>query len=114
MSAPATVLDLPLDRLQRWMQAVIVHPGPPEEAVRTSVARALVPDERLADVILPSKTLRPEERLAIYHGMYPLRMRDALLKTQKGLESTNSQLQSTASQIRAATTTLGGITVRRS
>ncbi|HEY5907786.1 MAG TPA: DNA-binding domain-containing protein [Vicinamibacteria bacterium] len=86
MSASRGVLQLPLDRLQRWMQAVIVHPGPPEEAVRSGGARALVPDERLADVILPSKTLRPEERLGIYHGMYPLRMRDALADDYPGLE----------------------------
>ena len=41
---------------------------------------------RLADVILPSTTLRPEERLGIYHGMYPLRMRDALAGDYPGLE----------------------------
>jgi hypothetical protein len=32
----------------------------------------------VGDVILPSATLRPEERLAIYHDMYVLRMEEAL------------------------------------
>ena len=30
---PMSALPLPLDRLQRWMQDVIVHPGPVDEAV---------------------------------------------------------------------------------
>jgi hypothetical protein len=68
------------------MQAVIVHPGPAEEGLRSRAAVAEVPLDRLADVILPSKSLRPEERLAIYHGMYPLRMRDALASDYPGLE----------------------------
>ncbi len=86
MRAPANVLDLPLGRLQSWMQTVIVHAGPAREAVRSRAALAEVPEDRLAEVILPSKTLHPEERLAIYHGMYPLRMRDALAGDYPGVE----------------------------
>jgi hypothetical protein len=81
-----SALPLPLDRLQRWMQDVIVHPGPVEAAVRSKAAQAVVPRQHLADVILPSPTLTPDERLAIYHGMYPLRMRDALANDYPGLE----------------------------
>lgn len=81
-----SALELPLHRLQRWMQEVIVHPGPLEEAVGAKGARAEVPAERLADVILPSSTLSPPERLAIYHMQYPLRMRDALAGDYPGLE----------------------------
>jgi hypothetical protein len=80
-----SALPLPLARLQRWMQGVIVHPGSAEEAVRTPAARAIVPEERLAEVILPSATLRPEERLGIYQMQYPLRMRDALASDYPGL-----------------------------
>ena len=79
-------LALPLHRLQRWMQGVIVHPGPVEGAVRAKAARADVPVGRLADVILPSPTLSSEERLAIYQAQYPLRMRDALSSDYPGLE----------------------------
>jgi hypothetical protein len=71
-------LEVPLDRLQRWLQEVVVHPGSTQEAVAAPAARRLVPRRRVGDVILPSATLRPEERLAIYHDMYVLRMEEAL------------------------------------
>jgi hypothetical protein len=69
-------LELPLDRVQRWMQEVVVHPGTVDEAIAS--AGADLPPERLADVVLPSRTLAPNERLGIYHGMYLLRMEEAL------------------------------------
>ena len=94
-SAPA--LDLPLERLQAWMQTVIVHAGPAAEAVRSPAAVAAVPPARLAEVILPSATLRPEERLAIYHGMYPLRMRDALAGDYPGSSTSWAKKDSSAS-----------------
>lgn len=71
-------LEVPLGRLQRWLQEVVVHPGSTEEAVAGRAARAVVPRRRVGDVILPSARLRPEERLAIYHDMYLLRMEEAL------------------------------------
>jgi hypothetical protein len=71
-------LDLPLDRFQRWMQAVVVHPDEVEQAVASPEAAAEVPPDRIGAVVLPSKTLTPSERLSIYQGMYPLRMTDAL------------------------------------
>jgi hypothetical protein len=71
-------LEVPLGRLQRWLQEVVVHPGSAEEAVAARGARSLVPRGRVGDVILPSASLRPEDRLAIYHGMYLLRMEEAL------------------------------------
>jgi hypothetical protein len=74
-----------LRRLESWMQAVIVHPGGVEDAVRAgSATRHLkVADARRA--ILPSKTMKPLERLAIYQGMYPLRMHDALAVDYPGV-----------------------------
>jgi len=71
-------LEVPLGRLQRWLQEVVVHPGSAEEAVAAPAARAFVPRRRVGEVILPSATLRPEQRLGIYHGMYLLRMEEAL------------------------------------
>jgi hypothetical protein len=70
--------EVPLGRLQRWLQEVVVHPGSAEDAVAASAARALVPRRRVGEVILPSATLSPEQRLAIYHDMYLLRMGEAL------------------------------------
>jgi hypothetical protein len=70
--------DLALGGLQQWLQSVIVHPGPVDEAVASPEAASLVPPGRLAEVILPSATLTPRERIGVYHGMYLLRMTEAL------------------------------------
>lgn len=57
------------------MQALVVHPGTMREALASAVE---LPPERLGDVILPSRTLTPAERVEIYKRMYPLRMEEAL------------------------------------
>lgn len=77
--------SLPLDRLQRWMQAVVVHPGSVEQAVAGAGAAAEVPVEQLGDVILPTDRLTPVDRVGIYHSMYLLRMHDALDKDYAAL-----------------------------
>jgi hypothetical protein len=69
---------LPLDRLQRWMQQVVVHPDEVEDGIASSEAAAELPPERLESVILPSPTLSAAERVGVYQGMYLLRMHDAL------------------------------------
>lgn len=74
MSGPG----LPLDRLQRWMQQVVVHPGGLEDALASEAAAAELPPERLESVILPSPTLSAAQRVGVYHGMYLLRMQEAL------------------------------------
>ncbi len=71
-------LDLPLDHVQRWMQAVIEQPGTAEEAVRSPAARTELDPETIEGVILPSKTLSSVERVGVYQGMYLLRMIEAL------------------------------------
>ena len=60
------------------MQEVVVHPGSIEEALASRGARAEVPPERLGEVVLPSRTLAPAERVEIYQRMYLLRMEEAL------------------------------------
>jgi hypothetical protein len=79
-------LELPLDRMQRWFQGIVVHPGTEDEAVASPEARAEVPPGRLAEVILPSSSLTPVERLGIYHGMYPLRMVEAMASDYPALQ----------------------------
>ncbi len=69
---------LPLDRLQHWMQAVIETPGNPTEAVAASAAAKVLRPDRVGEVIVPSKTLTPVERVGVYQGMYILRMVEAL------------------------------------
>jgi hypothetical protein len=59
--------------LQRWFQSAVVGAEAPQDA-------------DAARVILPSPTLRAAERVAIYHGMYPLRMHDALASDYPALQ----------------------------
>lgn len=80
------MLELPLERLQHWMQTVVVHPGEIDEALASPEAVAELPSERIGEVILPSRTLTPAERLDVYHGMYLLRMYDALQFDYPALE----------------------------
>jgi len=67
-----------LEAVQRWMQAVIVHPGDVDEAIASPEASAEVDPKRLAELVKPSHSLTPAERVDIYHGMYMLRMVEAL------------------------------------
>src|SRR5262245_46630384 len=69
---------LPLDRLPRWLQAFVVHPGTPEEAASSGAPSEEFPGVSVPDVIRPSRTLAPVERVAIYQRMYPIRMYEAL------------------------------------
>ena len=63
--------DVALAPLQEWMQAVVTHPSDVYEAADAA-------DIAVDDVILPSQTLQPIQRVGIYHGMYMLRMIEAL------------------------------------
>ena len=72
-------LDRPeLGLLQRWMQEVVVHPGPVEEAIKAEEAMHHIPSERLTEVVLPSHSMSSLERIGVYHGMYLMRMEEAL------------------------------------
>ena len=73
-----TAPDRSLARVQRWMLECIVHQGTAEEAMASREARAEIPADEARGVLLPSKTLRPAERLDIYRGMYVARMEEAL------------------------------------
>ncbi len=67
-----------LTRLQRWMQEVVVHPGTVEEAIESDGAIREIPSERLSEVVLPSHSMTSAERVGVYHGMYLMRMEEAL------------------------------------
>jgi hypothetical protein len=79
-------LAVPLDRLQRWMQAVIVDPRSSDAAAAGTPARAELAPERIRDVILPSRSLTAVERVGVYHDMYLLRMEEALAADYPGLK----------------------------
>jgi Putative DNA-binding domain len=70
--------DPSLARIQEWMQRVVLNTADLDVSLGAPEAQAVVPREQLARVILPSRTLTPAQRVGIYHGMYPLRMVEAL------------------------------------
>jgi hypothetical protein len=67
-----------LTRLQRWMQKVVVHPGTVEEAIESDEAASAIASDRLDQVVLPSHSMTSTERVGVYHGMYLMRMEEAL------------------------------------
>lgn len=69
---------IPLDTLQRWMQEVIEYNGNDAEAWHSEQAQKEIPYEEAYRNILPSKTLSPVERIAVYRRMFVLRMVDAM------------------------------------
>ena len=73
-----SALPLPLAEFQSWMQSVLVHPDGAEVAIGASEARRFVAPESVSDVVRERDGLAVAERLQVYAGMYPLRMRDAL------------------------------------
>ncbi|MGH8197072.1 MAG: HvfC/BufC family peptide modification chaperone [Steroidobacteraceae bacterium] len=73
--------DRELHTLERWMQAVVMHPGGATAGLRSRPARRLIP--RAASVpetvVLPSKALTSVERLDIYARMYYARLLEILV-----------------------------------
>lgn len=69
-----------LDTLERWMQAVVMHPDGATGGVRSAPARKLLPRaaKNLAGVVLPSKRLTSVERLDIYAHMYYARLLEVM------------------------------------
>ncbi len=78
--------SFPLDTIQRWLQAVIVHPGDIGDALASKVAEAEVPPTRLEELVKPSHSLSPQQRVEIYHDMYLLRMEEALASDYPGIK----------------------------
>ena len=65
-----------LDQIERWMQALIMHPDGINSGLRSEEARDILPSsaEGLERVVLPSKQLNSQERLGIYRDMYYWRL----------------------------------------
>jgi hypothetical protein len=69
-----------LAQIQRWMQAVLMHPGGAEAGAASEVARQAidVPPEEAERVVTPSRALSGLERLAIYNRAYYARLLECL------------------------------------
>jgi hypothetical protein len=65
-----------LQTLERWMQAVVMHPEGADAGLRSRPARKLVPAaaSNPESVVLPSKALSSVERLELYAHMYYARL----------------------------------------
>ncbi|MDE2758010.1 MAG: DNA-binding domain-containing protein [Acidobacteriota bacterium] len=74
-----------LGNTQKWMQAVILHPGSDHQAVASPRARKLVPASEFPSLIRPSRTLDSFDRIGIYRGMYLARLQEALEADYPGL-----------------------------
>ncbi|HEV8268655.1 MAG TPA: DNA-binding domain-containing protein [Thermoanaerobaculia bacterium] len=69
---------LALANVQRWMQAVVVHPESALEGTRSPDAVRELAPEKVSDLVVPNDALTSLERVAIYQEMYLLRMAEAL------------------------------------
>jgi hypothetical protein len=78
VSPDPSAVPVALDRLQRWMQEVVVHPGTVDEAIASEAAEREIPSDELTRVVRPSRSMTSAERVGVYHGMYLLRMEEAL------------------------------------
>ena len=78
MSREEAHLRPDLGRLQRWMQEVVVHPGTIEEAIASPNAENEIRADRLSKIVRPSHSMTSAERVGVYHGMYLMRMEEAL------------------------------------
>ncbi len=70
----------PLDRVQRWMQAVIMHPAGVLAGINSDSARAEIPIDpaRIEQIIGRSQALGSLDRLAVYANAYYARLLECL------------------------------------
>ena len=78
MSAPGQTPSL--GTLERWMQAVVMHPEGAEAGLRSRHARGLLRQAVRApeSIVLPSRQLTSVERLEIYAHMYYARLLEVM------------------------------------
>lgn len=80
MPSDSTPTPPPLDVLQRWMQAVLMHPAGAERGLEAPAAQAELPLDgaQLNAVVAPSTALTSVERLDIYARAYFARLLECL------------------------------------
>jgi hypothetical protein len=72
--------QVPLEQIQRWLQAVIMHPDGVEAGIDSADARGEidVTAERVEDVVDPSKRRTSIERIEVYANAYYARLLECL------------------------------------
>lgn len=76
-----------LATLQRWMAILVRHDEDAAAGARTEEARALIPLARVlrGEIVRPSATMQPLERIDVYNGGYLARLVEALESDHPGL-----------------------------
>ncbi len=67
-----------LEQVQAWLHTFVVEPGEQACALQAAEEKAGLSEGSAEQLVLPSPTLSPKERIQIYRGMYLLRMQEAL------------------------------------
>jgi len=67
-----------LHQIQAWLHTFVVEPGDQAGALQAAEEKAGFAQGSAEQLVLPSPTLSPKERIQIYRGMYLLRMEEAL------------------------------------
>jgi hypothetical protein len=67
-----------LSKIQAWLHTFVVEPGRQADALHAAEMKSGFQEGSAEELILPSPTLQPRERIQIYRDMYLLRMREAL------------------------------------
>ena len=67
-----------LTDVQAWLHTYVVEPGTDQDALRAAEQKAGLEAGSAENLILPSHSLQPRERISIYRRMYLLRMHEAL------------------------------------
>ncbi len=76
-----------LRTIQTWLQAFIVEPGERDHALGVAAEEAGLEPDCAEQLILPSPTLKPAERLQIYRDMYLVRMEESMAMDYPGIKS---------------------------
>lgn len=74
------VSDQDLSQVQRWMQAVLMHPDGVVEGIQSESAQSAIPilADQIEEVILPSRRLGSIDRLEVYSNAYYARLLECL------------------------------------
>lgn len=80
----------PLEQVERWMQAVIMHPDGVQAGVESEAARRQLDlgDKGIEAIICPSRALAARERMAIYANAYAARLLECLREEYKVTRAT--------------------------
>jgi len=82
------VPDPTLQQLQRWMSLVTRHPADSDAGAHSEEARALIPRGAVlgGEIIKPSPTMEPLQRMDVYNGGYLSRLKEVLESDFDALE----------------------------